>query len=173
MLNQKRVVNLVDKALYIDRVWEILSLSYRDVPGGLLFSDKIDLIVSTALWKVVLKKGRVIAVTVFKAKRGMKLVAMGADVLGYGKQAIIALSKSIREDMGRVWMEVSGSAEDFLMKHCGAYRYVIHNSYASSLLHKSVITQSDGYHYVRDISHIKKSKIIVGTPYMSDLYDNL
>jgi len=168
MIQSKKVTNLVDKVSNLNRVWEILSQSYRDVPGGLLFTDKNDLLISTVLWKLIFKKGKIIAVTVFKAKFGLKLVAMGADKLSYGKQAVAALSKSIAEDLKHIWMEVSESAETFLMMRCSAYKYIIHNSYASVLLKKSVSIESDGYHYSRTISNIRKSKIIVGTPSSMD-----
>ncbi len=171
MLQSKKVTNLVDKVANLNRVWEILSISYKDVPGGLLFADKNDLLYSTVMWKLILKKGKIIAVTVFKAKFGLKLVAMGADKLFYGKQAVVALSKSITEDLKHIWMEVSDAAETFLMTQCHAYKYSIHNSFAAALLKKSVIIESDGYHYSRKISDISKSKIIVGTPSASMLFN--
>ncbi len=123
------------------------------------------------MWKLILKKGEVIAVTIFKAKHGLKLVAMGADRLNYGKEAVVALSRSIKEDLKHIWMEVSGSAENFLMTHCDACRYIINNTFADALLGKELTLDTNGYHYSRKIANIQKSKIIVGTPSVLELLE--
>lgn len=170
MSRSRKLINIVDKVKYLDIVWEILSQSYATVSGGLLFSSKNDLLTSTSVWKVVLKKGKVIAVTIFKSKHGLKLVAMGITTAKNKKDVLKKLAQSIEEDLNHIWMEVSGSAETFIMKYCHAYRYIIHNSFASTLLGKEVLEDASGYHYIRAISGIQKQKIIVGTPNIQEIF---
>ncbi len=164
MSKSKNILNLVDKVKYLDIVWDILSQSYKNISGGLLFKSKYDLLYSTSMWKIILKRNKVLAVMVFKAKHGLKLVAMGADKLSYGKESVIALSKNIQEDLKHMWIEVSDNAEEFLMHQCGAYKYMISNNFATSLVEKELVLDNNGYHYYRKIANIQKHKIIVGTP---------
>lgn len=167
MLSIRLLSQASDRLLYLDPAWDILSESYQDVPGGLLFNDKFDLLDKTMMWKVILKNNELMALTVFKAKMGLKLVAMGADREHFGKMAVDALAKSI--DLKHVWMEVSGKAETFVMKRCNAKKYLIENNRASVLLKKEIALNKDGYHYVREISGIEKEKLIVGTPYNANI----
>jgi len=173
MITYKKITNIVDKVKYLDVVWEILIHSYTSVSGGLLFKTKDDLLTSTKLWKIIIKKGNVIAVTVFKSKHGLKLVAMGIVNIKQKKDVLLALAKSIEEDLKHSWMEVSGKAEDFVMKHCNAYKYMIHNAYARELLSKEIYLRDDGYHYYREISNLKKEKIIVGTPFAHEIFEKI
>jgi len=148
---------------YIDRVWELLISGYQDVKGGLLFETKEDLLSTTAQWKVIMYGKRVIGVTVYKVKRGLKLVAMCVTKIDtYRKMALQVLEKVIRNDLKKCWMELSEGAERFVMKFAKAY--VIPNHLVPSILGKKIELSDDGVHYARVIQNIKKEKILLGTP---------
>lgn len=149
---------------YLDQVWPLLVISYAKVSGGLLYSEPSELLNDTQRWRLVLHRGRVIAATLFKAKRGWKLVAM-ACCRQCGDRARHALRRLICSDLPRAWMELSERAEYFVLTQCGGHRFLLHASLAAELLGKPVQTDmADGYHYRRDVAGIVKAKLIVGTP---------
>lgn len=144
---------------YLTQVWALLVESYADVCGGLHFDSPAQLLASTSRWRMVLHHGRVIAVDLFKAKKGWKLVAM-ATCTRVGKRAKYALRRLIEADLPRCWMELSEKAERFVMTYCGGHRYLIHSSLVPSLLDKNVeLAPGDGYHYMRPILGITKTKV--------------
>lgn len=160
-----RIDHPVDKAHWVNQVFHLLETSYRKVEGGLLFRDEADLIARTSLWKVaVTKKGKVIAVAVFKRKHGQKLVAMAADTHHGDEEAKEALAVLLRSSLERAWMEVSEAAEHFVMKRCGGEHFLMHCSVAQEYLGKAIEEVGDGYHYIRKIAGIPKTKIVLGTP---------
>ena len=152
---------LSEKKHYVNSVWEILNMSYKKVQGGLYFTSKKNLINSTYIWKVILYKGEVIAVTIYKEKHGVKLVAMSVGN-HFRELAVKILGDVIRRDLKQCWMELSEAAERFVMKLGGA-RYVLPNYIAEKVLEKHVQLASDGVHYVREIMGVKKEKILLGT----------
>ena len=159
-----KVSNSVDKVRWADQVWDILKEAYSRVEGGLLFRDKSELIIETSVWKMVVKKGHIVAVAIFKSKFGQKLVAMGVNSSmdkGFSKKALAFL---LRSSLEKAWMELSEAAEVFVMKYCGGERFLIHHSEAVRYLNKTIETLDDGYHYMREIAGIKKTKILLGTP---------
>jgi hypothetical protein len=162
--------NPVDKARYIDSVWNILSEGYRNVKGGLLFENKIDLIRNSSIWKLGIRKDRVIAVAIFKHKFGQKLVALSTDKTINPIVATDALAYIIKSSLSRAWMEVSEAAEIFVMKRCGGEKFLIHHTEAAKLLKKTISPSIDGYHYERIIAGIPKQKIVLGTPSMVPQY---
>ncbi len=148
---------------YQQQVWAIMTAAYADVPGGWHYASLAELCAESACWRLVIHGGRVIAAALYKAKKGLKLVAMGVcqQMRDLGKRG---LARVLRADLSRCWMELSEAAERFVLTHCNGHRYIIHASLASSLLDKEVAQESDGYHYARAICGLQKSKIIVGTP---------
>jgi hypothetical protein len=72
-----------------------LSDAYANVKGGLNFESKQDLIDSNGEWKVVFSGKNIIAITIYKAKNGLKLVAMATNKLfkSIAKKALIKLIK--------------------------------------------------------------------------------
>jgi hypothetical protein len=86
------------KELYINNVWTILFEAYKNVKGGLFFHSKEDLVASTAFWKIVMSNGEVIAVTIYKAKHGLKLVALAIND-AFKEVAKKALAKIIKADL--------------------------------------------------------------------------
>ena len=148
---------------YIDRVWELLEEGYKDVKGGLFFSSKENLLKTTVQWKVVVCNNKIIAVTVYKAKKGLKLVAMTASkATAYKKIALNALAKLIKRDLKKCWMELSEAAERFVMKF--ASEYTVKNSLVAQIIEKDITLSADGIHYFRTIKNINKEKILLGTP---------
>ena len=157
----KAVRDNKEKEHYINDVWDILKKGYERVDGGLHFKSKFDLIVKTYLWKIVLYKDSVIAVTVYKAKKGLKLVALSAGTR-FREIAINALKRVIKRDLKYCWMELSEAAEAFVMK-VGGDKYILPNSIAQNLLDKQVEPKEDGIHYCRTIKGVRKEKVLIGT----------
>lgn len=151
---------------YLAQVWDLLEKSYANVSGGLHYNEPAELLTDTQRWRLVFYKGCLIAVTIFKAKRGWKLVAMATCRQDSMRaQAHHALQRLIRADLPRAWMELSERAEHFVLYHCGGHQFLIHASLASYLLDKPVEhTTEDGYHYRRTVVGLLKTKVIVGTP---------
>lgn len=149
---------------YAAQVWSILVDSYAQVSGGLHYESLNELIQDTQRWRLVVRHGEVVALTLFKSKRGWKLVAMAA-CRSQGKRARQALKRLIQADLPRCWMELSERAEAFVLRHCGGQHFVVHASLASDLLGKPVSDNvADGFHYQREVCGLLKSKMIVGTP---------
>lgn len=149
---------------YLPQVWDLLVASYASVSGGLLYAEPAELLSETQRWRVVIYRGRVIATTLFKAKRGWKLVAM-ATCRRHGQRARHALRRLICADLPRAWMELSEQAERFVLRCCGGHHFMIHASLAAGLLDKPVeLVAEDGYHYRRAVAGLLKAKIMVGTP---------
>jgi len=155
--------NEAQKNNYIDAVWALLEAGYRDVKGGLFFSSKEELLKTTAQWKIIMLNHTIIAVSIYKAKKGLKLVAMTVSkAKEYKKIAIIALTKLIKKDLKSCWMELSEGAEKFVMRF--AKEYVIKNSMVSKIIDKEITLSEDGMHYYRTIKNIRKEKVLLGTP---------
>ncbi len=155
------IYNPVDKVRWIDQVWKILNDAYSKVEGGLLFTDQCEIIRNTSIWKLIVENNKVIAVTIFKHKFGQKLVAMGTSNAIHAKEALIFL---ISHSLERTWMEVSEAVEVFIMKYCGGEKFLINQSEAVHYLNKTIETVGDGYHYIREIAGVSKTKILLGTP---------
>jgi hypothetical protein len=149
---------------FITPVWDILSDAYMAVKGGLNFESKQDLMENTCEWKVVFSGKYIIAITIYKAKKGLKLVAMATNKL-FKSIAKKALIKLIKTEIKYCWMELSESAEHFVMKYCNGKNHRVNKSLIPTLLSKPVSLDSDdNYHYYRTIKNIRKQKIVVGTP---------
>jgi len=151
-----------DMKKYSQRVWELLEVAYEKVEGGLHFKSIEELILSTVQWKVVVKSGNIIAVTVYKAKKGLKIVAFAACKL-LREYSIPALINLIKRELKRCYIEVSEKAEEFVLKYCDGAKYIIENSKAKKILNKSIELCNDGLHYVRTIQNIRKQKLLLGT----------
>lgn len=149
---------------FVTPVWDLLSDAYVNVKGGLNFESKQVLIDSTCEWKVVFSGENIIAVTIYKAKNGLKLVAMATNKL-FKDIARKALIKLIKSEIKHCWMELSENAERFVMKYCNGKKHRVNKSHIHALLNKQVSLESnDSYHYYRTIKNIRKQKIVVGTP---------
>ncbi|MDF1879026.1 hypothetical protein JHD46_05155 [Sulfurimonas sp. SAG-AH-194-C20] len=152
-----------ERLRHIDRVWELLEDGYKDVKGGLFFTSKENLLKTTAQWKVIVCANKIIAVTIYKAKKGLKLVAMTVSkAVEYKKTAVNALTKLIKRDLKTCWMELSEAAEKFVMRF--AKDYAVKNHLVAQIINKDITLSADGVHYFRTIKNINKEKILLGTP---------
>lgn len=149
---------------YCAQVWQLLVASYARVNGGLNYASAEQLIATSARWKLALDGDRVLAVTIYKAKKGLKMVAMAAckQFRDLARRALISM---IKADLRHCWMELSEQAELFVLKHCGGHRFLIHSSLVAQLLDQQVEPGDlDGFHYRRTIQGHSKLKIALGTP---------
>ncbi|MEH6540600.1 hypothetical protein [Halopseudomonas sp.] len=151
---------------FMPQVWELLRDSYAQVQGGWHYASEQELLDDSQCWRLVIHNGQVAAAVVYKAKKGLKLVAMGVDraLNEIGKRGLIRI---IRADLSRCWMEVSEAAERFVMRHCNGQRYMIHGSLVADLLDKQVDPASDAYHYQREVCGLRKEKMLLGTPLLT------
>lgn len=148
---------------YANGVWRILQECYANIEGGLNYSSIQQLIDTSAFWDVSMVNGQVLAATVFKAKRGLKLVAMAVN-RQVGEEAKHALKRMILSRLDHCWMELSGAAERFVVRNCDGASYYLDASRAGSLLDTAIQPSADGFHYRRFILGIEKEKIALGTP---------
>ena len=159
----EEVRKIGDKILIVDDIFDILKNAYSGVTGGLHFKDKDDLLLSTDLWRIIYMDTEPIGVIIYKAKFGLKMVALGLSNK-FRKEAKAILARVLRETLSRTWMEVSEGMEKFMLK-LGCEKFFIPNIYAEKLTKKNIIKLcDDGYHYIREINGIPKRKVIVGFP---------
>jgi len=157
---------MAEKTFIVDDVFMLLSHAYQNVKGGLHFESKEALLTSTTQWRVIYLDETIVGVVIYKAKKGLKMVAMAiSDWVSYRvrKHIKTMLHEIFHLTFGKSWMEVSEGAEKFLMK-IGGERFMVPNSYATALTGKKILSlDTDGYHYYREINGIVKRKIILGT----------
>lgn len=147
---------------YGSQVWRLLEQNYSQVEGGLHYASLRELIETSVQWKVVVWQHRVVAVTVYKAKKGLKLVAL-ASCSEAKTQARKGLIQIISQDLYSCWMELSERAERFVMLHCNGAQFLIGNELASRILDKPIQWAESAYHYVRHINNMPKTKVLLGT----------
>jgi len=86
-------VNLIHddpkKSQYVDAVWDMLQTSYARIGGikGNGFQSK-EAMMQLPFWKIGTVKGKPVAVTIYKDKKGRKAVASGTDGSDEGKARI-------------------------------------------------------------------------------------
>ena len=165
-LQTENITSTHEKSFIVDDVFTILQDTYRDVKGGLHFKSKDDLISTTDLWKVIFLEETIVGIIIYKAKKGLKMVALGiANFLERKSQSFIKtmFSHIFKLTFSNTWMEVSEDVEKFIIKH-GGKRFFIQNSLATQLTGKKILSlHEDGYHYTREINGVMKTKVIVGT----------
>ena len=153
------------RALWKQKVWDLLCAAYKDVVGGLHFESVDAMFNETQTWEVLHDRGQVLAILLYKQKHGNKIIALGVtDQESLRSKAVAKLAEIIRQRLLTAWIEVSEKAEAFVLRN-GGESHRISNCYASQLTGKSILSlENDGFHYVRVICGIQKAKIIVGTP---------
>lgn len=165
-LQYEDILSQNEKIFIVDDVFKILEDSYRNVKGGLHFTDKDELINKTDLWKIIYLDEIIVGVIIYKAKKGLKMVALGiANSITHKSQSYIKsmLSTIFKLTFSNTWMEVSEGVEKFLIKN-GGELFFIKNTMASQLTGKKILSlKNDGYHYTREINGIIKTKIMIGT----------
>jgi len=156
-----------DKVYIVDDIYDILYTSYKNVKGGLHFSSKDELIIKTDAWRVIYYDAKIVGVVIYKAKQGLKMVAMGIHTIIEKNMRYIAkqtLINIFKFTFSHTWMEVSEAAEKFILKN-GGDNFLLPNRLAQQLTGKKILELcEDGYHYKREINGIIKTKVMIGTP---------
>ena len=167
LLQTEYITSTSERVFIADDVFAILQEAYREVKGGLHFSSPDELVLKTSAWRVIYFHSTIVGVVIYKAKRGLKMVALALSShinSSIKRHAKTMLSYLFKLTFANTWMEVSESAERFIIRN-GGERYLIPNTIASKLTGKDVLSLcDDGYHYTREINGIIKTKIIVGNP---------
>lgn len=165
-LQTETIKSTHEKLFIVDDVFTILQDAYKNIKGGLHFKDKDELINKSDLWKVIYLEERVVGIVIYKAKRGLKMVALGiASFLEKKSRCNIKtmLSHIFQLTFANSWMEVSEGVERFIIQN-GGHHFLINNTLASQLTGKTILSlDADGYHYTREINGVTKTKVIVGT----------
>ena len=166
ILKTEDIKSVAERAFIADEVFELLSVAYANVRGGLLFSSADELVMNTSVWRVIYFQSTIVGVVIYKAKRGLKMVALAlANNLTkpIKKHTKTMLSYLFKVTFSNSWMEVSEGAERFILG-IGGDRFIMPNSYASSLTGKDILDlDDDGLHYYREINGVVKRKLIIGT----------
>jgi len=166
-INIETITLKSEKAFIVEDVYSILEDAYKSVKGGLHFTSYDDLLLNTTMWKVIYSDATIVGVIIYKAKQGLKMVAMGLSTkLTKHYQRIIkkTLASLFQLTFSYTWMELSEGAEKFILKHGGS-KYILPNHLARELIKKEIVTLcDDGVHYKRVINGVLKTKIIVGKP---------
>ena len=161
---QETFVNLFsveEKSTIVDEAWDILQKAYSRIGGFKSAASKEELINDTFLWKAVKTKNEIVAVGIYKKKKGRKRIAIGALRTDAGKKGVLSIMK---EDLKRAWVETSGPSEKTLKKFPNAEKYFIPNDQAAELTGKKILELNpDGYHYTRIIAGSPHEKMMIGT----------
>jgi hypothetical protein len=163
-------INTYDAKIYIvDEVFDLLQKAYANVKGGLHFISHDDLLINTAMWKIIYDDINIIGVVIYKAKQGLKMVAMGLSHKlhhSYKRVTKHMLVYIFKTTFTKTWMELSEGAEQFILKN-GGENFILSNHLAAKLTGKEILELcEDGIHYKRMINGIVKTKILLGNPKM-------
>ena len=165
----EEIYTLKAKTFMAEDVYVLLHTAYSNVKGGLHFANIDELILSTNLWQLIYYQDKLVGAVVYKAKQGLKMVAMAINHNTTKKIRTLTkdfLAYLFKKSFSKIWMEVSEAAEKFILK-IGGDKFLIPNNYATDLTNKDIkVYEKDGYHYKREIQGIVKTKIIIGTPKM-------
>ena len=184
-----------EREQYVDQVWDVLQASYKRIGGikGSGFNSKQDMIDNIPFWKINVKNGKVIAVGMYKDKKGRKSVAVGTDGSEQGKEALAFMVKGAFKT-GREWREISGSMLVFVEKVVGIdamLKSAIQLDKVKKLLpkddiisgygddvkkphEKSLMNKLDGFVYQREIGghlHTKVAFGVDGLPIVTNARD--
>jgi len=167
LLQTDYITSTQERSFIADEVFDILAEAYRDVKGGLHFASPDELILKTSVWRVIYYRSTIVGVVIYKAKRGLKMVALALSShidSSIKRHTKTMLSYLFRITFANSWMEVSEAAERFILRN-GGERYFVSNRLASQLTGKEILGYcDDGYHYTREINGVVKTKVIVGNP---------
>lgn len=156
-----KVTDKEEMSKYVNDVWNILDLSYKDVGGFKSARNPKDLLRTTNLMKLVIIDGEIVACATYRELGGFKMHGIGCNQTDIGKHWVKEIIKDdISNFKGWYWAEVSDAIEYFFKKFNG---YPIPNIYVEQLLGKEVKLLDDGAHYIRKIG-------IDGTEYKKIIY---
>lgn len=162
MESYKNLFQKDDMWKYASDVFKILEESYAKI-GGLNIGSIDELIDESDMWKLYIKDGIVKLVFIYKDKNGRKLIAVGTDGSQEAKRILI---KDIKHDLGRSYVEASGSLEKLINHIIGDdNKFKIPSSEMLSLTGKIPSNiDPDTYHYDRKIGEKTHTKALYGTP---------
>jgi hypothetical protein len=167
MLQSESISSTAERAFLADEVFLLLQKAYRQVIGGLHFSSADELVAKTSTWKLIYCDESIVGVVIYKAKRGLKMVALAISSelsKPLQKHTKTMLAYLFKVTFNNTWMEVSEGAERFIVKH-GGTKYFLSNKCAVELTGKEIVELcDDGYHYKRVINGVLKTKVILGNP---------
>ena len=152
-----------EKRYYVDEVFAMLSASYREVSGGLLYRSGEELLSKqNNVWKLLYtpSNDRAQVIIIWKETEfGRKMVACGCTQTSESKRLLL---EELHRDLerGNIWAEVSDKIELWL-RHCEVPQIPFVE--AQELLKgKHLIPLEDGFHYKREIQGIIKTKVVYG-----------
>lgn len=151
------------KKRYVEEVFSMLSESYQNVEGGLLYRSGEELLSKqNNVWKLLFNSDseRPQVIIIWKdTEFGRKMTACGCTQTKVSKHMLL---EELHRDLerGNIWAEVSDKIEHWLNR-CDVPRLPFR--VAQELLKdKHLIPLGDGYHYTREIQGFRKQKIIFG-----------
>jgi len=167
MLQSENITTTAEQSFLADEVFLLLQKAYSQVKGGLHFASADELVSKTSTWKVIYLDESIVGVVIYKAKRGLKMVALAITTeltKPFQNHTKTMLAYLFKVTFNNTWMEVSEGAEQFIVKH-GGEKYFLSNTFASELTGKEIVGLcDDGYHYKRMINGVLKTKVILGNP---------
>ena len=154
-------------------IFELLQKAYAPIGGikGSGFKSPDDMMENIWFWKICRKKGRIVAVILYKDSLGRKMVALGTDGTDIGKE--MAKKMMFKEiSMSRSYGEASGPALSMVKRIFGMQKkdpiegsplekYAIPADQVEELLNKPVEPVSK-YEYVRGIGGTDQKKVMFG-----------
>lgn len=168
---------------YRDRVWELLQKAYAPI-GGLAGMDDSSALDALPMWKLIVNKGVLHGVVLYKDTNGRKSVAIATDGSHYGKRKLVDVLKN---DINRSYSEVSKGALGLRMKSFPwdiLKNFVIPPDEAGRILDKEVIPVKSldklpadaistlerfpeliPYGYIRNIGGKPFFKVMIGSPF--------
>jgi hypothetical protein len=107
------------KNQYKNEVFDLLYNAYAKIGGigGSGFRSPDDMVANIPFWKLVVRNGKVVAVSMYKDTEGRKRVAVATDGTETGKEG---LADIVRNESGRSYGEVSGPSLSFTKKNLPA-----------------------------------------------------
>lgn len=154
-------------------IFELLQKAYAPIGGikGSGFKSPDDMMQNIWFWKICRKKGRIVAVILYKDSLGRKMVALGTDGTELGKE--MARKMMFEEiSLSRSYGEASGPALSMVKRIFGMNRkdpiegsplekYTIPADQVEAILKKPVEVVSK-YEYIRGIGGTDQKKVMFG-----------
>jgi len=158
------LIDNAERTRWLHPLWKLLQQAYRDVKGGLHYSNPHELLETSHEWLLGMHEGNVIAALIFEPKKGRKIVALAADCSEHQRErAIMTLGHLLHSQWQMAWSEVSEKAEKFALRN-GGDDFRIPNRQAGHLTGKPILDfNPDGFHYTRLIMGQAKEKLMLGT----------
>ena len=166
----------VDKEIVAKESWTLFELLYEYIGGYKSYASVKDMVDSSAFLNFVydgplndikdFKIEKCVTVGTYNKNHGLKMTSIASNIVCFPKQYTRAAARKLqRESLKWSWCEVSGKAEEFLIKLCGAKPKYLIKPEIIQQVYPDIIPDTDGEHYNRIIKNLNKSirKIAFGT----------